>query len=593
MKKILLSKIFVLVAISAFSQATTQPTYGKIDAGFSLANLRKLSNTAVVNTKVFYLNEAGKQGFFQYDATDNTSPDNTGTIVVTTSGKRLKRVYDSAINVKWFEAKGDSVSDDTQAIKNALAAIPPATGTNRGGQLYFPKCKKFYRTTSKITIDKNFIQIQGESELVIVRNYGVGEVAFEVSGQFVSFRDLSVWGNGNAFGVGGTTSYGIHLKNANNFKFLNVNIRYHGSHGIYCSNGVWVGSFMSTEVSQNLGDGVNSNSPSSLEQNGNAFSFVNCTLAYNTGSGLSWKASALNVNGCTIEGNKAYGILVNCTGLTNSSFGINITGNYFESSALGELRFVSITGTIVQGVTITGNHLYSSSATATSLITFVGGTNEVSMVHLGKNSYIMSNNVVNVLDGGGAFRQDCFIDDSFASGGVYPFINLGNARTHNKILNPRIITATSTGSPTVVNLTSNDDFVFLNTASGTLECVLPNATLNNRKTIKFEKLNGITNDAKISPFSAGQLLGTTADIILKGQYAMLTLQCDGTYWYIVNIYNPIITANNTDVVTTSFLNTTYPNTSFPVGTTVHYYVQNKKFEKVTSTIWVQVATTIP
>jgi hypothetical protein len=38
--------------------------------------------------------------------------------------------------------------------------------------------------------------------------------------------------------------------------------------------------------------------------------------------------------------------------------------------------------------------------------------------------------------------------------------------------------------------------------------------------------------------------------------------------------------NTTDVVTKAFLNTTYPAASYPIGTVVSYYNQNKIFERV-------------
>lgn len=597
MRKFIATSYLLIASLGLSAQITKLPETGKVDAGFSLSTLRKLSNTSVTNNKVFYLNEAGREGFFQYDQNDTSSKDNTGTVIVTASGQRLKRIFDTVLNVRWFGAKGDGKTDDTQAIINAIAAIPPPSGSNdpdRGGQIFFPKCKNFYRITRKIIISTNAVQVAGENENVVIRNYGTGQVAFEVTGQYNSFRDIAIWGDGGKFGVGGTTSYGIHLKNANNFKFFNVNIRYHGSHGIYCSDGVWVGSFISTEVAQNLGDGVNSISPNGglYNQNGNNFSFVNCTLAYNTGSGLNWKASALNVTGCALEQNKSYGILVNCTGLTNSAYGMNITGNYFEANSKGEMRFVSVPGTIVQGVTITGNHIYSDVTTATSLITFVGGYNEISSIHIGKNSYVMDGKVVNAVNGGNSFRPDCFIDDSFVINGASPFINLGNARTLNKILYTSTTTVNSTGNSSVVIITVNDDFVLLNTTAGSIECILPDASLCKGKRLIFKRMKGRNNDAKISPFSAKQLLDNSENIILRGQDATLTVQSTGVSWYIVDLHNPIITTSSTDVVTKAFLNTNYPYASFPVGTTVYYYMQNKKFERVSSTEWVSITTAL-
>ncbi len=68
----------------------------------------------------------GLAGFFYYDVADTTSVDNGGTIIVAGNGKRWKRVYSGAVNVKWFGAKGDwnggTGNDNTVAIQSAFNA---------------------------------------------------------------------------------------------------------------------------------------------------------------------------------------------------------------------------------------------------------------------------------------------------------------------------------------------------------------------------------------------------------------------------------------------------------------------------------------
>lgn len=85
---------------------------------------------------IYYLNDAGQSGFFQYDPEDTASPDNTGTILVSESGKRWKRMdYSGRYNIKWFGAKGDGETDDTEAIQAAINAA----FRDGGGTVYFPK----------------------------------------------------------------------------------------------------------------------------------------------------------------------------------------------------------------------------------------------------------------------------------------------------------------------------------------------------------------------------------------------------------------------------------------------------------------------
>ena len=58
---------------------------------------------------------------FRWNPT-STEDDNGGTIIKLDSVAtgRYELQYDGAVNVKWFGAKGDGVTDDTAAIQNAL-----------------------------------------------------------------------------------------------------------------------------------------------------------------------------------------------------------------------------------------------------------------------------------------------------------------------------------------------------------------------------------------------------------------------------------------------------------------------------------------
>lgn len=62
------------------------------------------------------ITDPGIEGFFYYDASDATSTDNSGTIIVATNGKRWKRHYSGAVNVKWFGADPTGVLDSTEAF---------------------------------------------------------------------------------------------------------------------------------------------------------------------------------------------------------------------------------------------------------------------------------------------------------------------------------------------------------------------------------------------------------------------------------------------------------------------------------------------
>lgn len=118
-------------------------------ANKTIAELRTLSNIDAVHNRIFASVDIGKEGFWKVDSLDTSSSDNLGTILVTSGGKRLKRIFESAINVKWFGANNDGSTDNTAIFQNALNA----------GNIYVPSGT--YSIQGTITIPSNRV-IQGE-----------------------------------------------------------------------------------------------------------------------------------------------------------------------------------------------------------------------------------------------------------------------------------------------------------------------------------------------------------------------------------------------------------------------------------------------
>lgn len=83
----------------------------------------KTSSAGTIEVLGYYKKGDGGGGLFYWDAT-SVETDNGGTIIQATgiTTGRWKRVFDGAVNVKWFGAKGDGITDDRQAFNKALLA---------------------------------------------------------------------------------------------------------------------------------------------------------------------------------------------------------------------------------------------------------------------------------------------------------------------------------------------------------------------------------------------------------------------------------------------------------------------------------------
>jgi hypothetical protein len=113
-------------------------TPGDSLAANSIASLKAISVSGLTNNQEvsvlgYYAAGDGGGGTFYYDSA-SVEADNGGTVIQPTTGTgRWKRVYSGALNVRWFGAKGDEVTNDSSAIQNAASV-----SYNNGGKLFIP-----------------------------------------------------------------------------------------------------------------------------------------------------------------------------------------------------------------------------------------------------------------------------------------------------------------------------------------------------------------------------------------------------------------------------------------------------------------------
>ncbi len=156
---------------------------GAVQQKLNIAQLRSNSASAPAFFVSSYRSSNGAPdgggGLYTYDASDTTSSDNGGTIIVDSIGQRWKLDNDGVLSIRQFGAYGDGVHSDDTAMANWLAALTPTvTGFAPGGTYNF--------TSGKTLPLLNGISIVGT---------GSGQTIFQYTGTATNI-DLWVVGDG-------------------------------------------------------------------------------------------------------------------------------------------------------------------------------------------------------------------------------------------------------------------------------------------------------------------------------------------------------------------------------------------------------------
>lgn len=117
----------------------------------NIASLRLNVSTSTSNVWVmgYYSLSDGGEGMFTLNASDTTSSDNGGTIIVDAGGNRWYRdLQGNPVTVKQFGAKGDGTTDDTTSIQAAINYVKALT--TYASEIVFPTPSTGYLVTSPL-----------------------------------------------------------------------------------------------------------------------------------------------------------------------------------------------------------------------------------------------------------------------------------------------------------------------------------------------------------------------------------------------------------------------------------------------------------
>jgi len=151
---------------------TLYPTTQAIGEGTAykrtIAQIRSLSGTLPNNN--FYTTDLGQEGNWYYDASDSATPDNTGTVLVTADGKRIKRITGKEILAKWFGLISDGSTDNQSALQQAIN-----TGSSSNLPIVIPSGNYLLSSSLNVsTVSKDIfsrIEIRGEDNTVLKQGF--------------------------------------------------------------------------------------------------------------------------------------------------------------------------------------------------------------------------------------------------------------------------------------------------------------------------------------------------------------------------------------------------------------------------------------
>ncbi|WP_158606366.1 glycosyl hydrolase family 28-related protein [Paenibacillus ginsengarvi] len=151
---------------SVYGAGACDPETGNDFVKTTIESLR--ASSVPCSDVLYYVTNPGQEGFFYYDPGDTLSADNTGLILVSSSGARYKRIVENdRYSVKWFGAKGDGVTDDLDIIQAAIDVVF-ALG---GGIVFFPKGTYIVSPLlqTRRIVPKNNVHLLGEGPNSVIK----------------------------------------------------------------------------------------------------------------------------------------------------------------------------------------------------------------------------------------------------------------------------------------------------------------------------------------------------------------------------------------------------------------------------------------
>lgn len=356
-------------AVARTVQAELRELHGRAFATIALlkAGTARFDGETVEVTSYYAADTPdGGGGRFKWDASTSAA-DNGGTIIAPDAGGvgRWFRVYSGAVNVRWFGAKGDGVTNDTAALQAAINAADAnvIAGFNRQNTVLFPV--GIYQVAGTLTF-MPFVNYLGVRATVaatsgtgsgnhgsILRKSATGVLADADTGD-MTIRDL-LFVDGSA-----QTSTGIRFGTTQNASGIDIRGCRFVGFSVAINARRWNDSYVSangfeSNTTDILFDGANENQ--GLRFVGNVF-FAPSAYSISLASGAIVNSVMFSANHfqLTAAASKAINVV---TTTSTTMRGWSFVGNTFENATGSALANVvnidNLTAPTVVGMSFTGN----------------------------------------------------------------------------------------------------------------------------------------------------------------------------------------------------------------------------------------------
>jgi len=298
---------------------------GSVSNVVEMLSLPSLTNNDVVITAGRTTAGDGGGGIF-ICSLDDGSVTNTGTIFryLLSTNMLLKRFDTTPVNIRWFGATGDGITDDTDEIQTTIDFVQSGSFPSAisGNAVYFPSGT--YKVSDQLNITTSGLKIYGDScESSMIKNFNTTNAVFYYIGAAgrIEFNDFSISQDASVVAVANQCGIRCEAPAGNSVAVFAENVHIYGTY-----RGWWLthnteSSFINCKVNSCVSEAFYGDDWNTL------LSFINC-WGNTVGIGFSFSGSGdISFINCAVDVPSDKGFyLTNCSLVTLQSCPIEAFG---------------------------------------------------------------------------------------------------------------------------------------------------------------------------------------------------------------------------------------------------------------------------